>query len=154
MKKGPKKYKLENDPENISKMIVSDYQEIYEIPQKTSRKETLTKNFYYSDFKKIADKSPFTLGEWADLLYTSERTLHRYAKCGSDFNGLQIERILLLEKLINAGNRFFGKENFKQWLSFRPFSLNGERVRDHLFTAEEIQNIIDLIGRIQHGIPA
>jgi uncharacterized protein (DUF2384 family) len=88
------------------------------------------------------------------LLSTSERTLHRYAKDGADFNGLQIERILLLEKMIDVGNKFFGKENFKHWLSDRPFSFNGRMVKENLSTHGGIQETIDLIQRLQHGIPA
>jgi len=36
--------------------------------------------FTYKRFQKIADKVPFTLKEWADILHLSERTLQRYAK--------------------------------------------------------------------------
>lgn len=60
-------------------------------------------DFRYSSFKAILDKSPFTIGEWAQLLYMSERTLHRYAKDQAAFNGLQIERILVLEEFIDEG---------------------------------------------------
>lgn len=151
MKRSIKKYSTDEE-EQLN--IVSDYEEVYLVPRKTIKKEVLVKDFTYPHFKKIADKGPFTLSEWADLLYMSERTLHRYAKDGSDFNGLQIERILLLEKLIDSGNEFFGQENFKEWLSYKPFSLNGQKVRDSLFTYEGIQSSIDLIERIQQGIPA
>ncbi|ULT41478.1 DUF2384 domain-containing protein [Niabella defluvii] len=88
------------------------------------------------------------------MLFISERTLHRYAKDDGGFNGLQIERILLLEVLIDIGNETFGQEGFKSWLQSRPFSLNGEIVKSKLTTHNGIQEVIDTLGRIQHGISA
>ena len=111
-------------------------------------------DFSYEHFNTVVKKSPFTLSEWADLLHISERTLQRYAKDNASFNGLQIERILLLEHLIDAGNDMFGEEGFKSWLDYKPFSLNGEPVRAFMGTHAGIQMIIDLLGRMAHGIPA
>lgn len=134
--------------------IVSDYETIYETAPKSSKKEVAIEDFTYRHFQKIADKAPFTLNEWAELLYISERSLHRYAKDGSGFNGLQIERILLLETLIDVGNALFGKEGFRQWVQSRPFSLNRALVMEHLTTHAGIQGVIDLLQRLEHGIPA
>ena len=152
--KSKKHIKNYSKDEEAQPMMVSDYEEVYEVPSRVSGKETAMKNFEYEEFRKIVERGPFTLGDWAALLYMSERTLHRYAKDGADFNGLQIERIRLLEKLIDTGNEFFGGENFRAWLAYRPFSFNGEKVREKLNTHDGIQQTIDLIQRLQHGIPA
>ncbi|MBZ4188213.1 hypothetical protein [Niabella beijingensis] len=151
MKKSTKKYPTAAD---APLPMVSDFEAIYEVRQKSSKKEPAVKDFTYARFKKIADKSPFTLNDWADLLYISERSLHRYAKDGSGFNGLQIERILLLEMLIDIGNDFFGKEGFRQWLDSRPFSLNGALVKEQLTTHAGIEEVIALLHRLEHGISA
>lgn len=108
----------------------------------------------YSSFKPILDKSPFTIAEWALLLYVSERTLHRYAKEDLSFNGLQTERILLIEELIDTGLDLFGKEGLKEWVHSSPFSLGGIKVFDQLFTHQGIQATIDILHRIQHGVSA
>ena len=50
------------------------------------------KDFTYNEFKKIADKSPFTKAEWAALLHVSERTLQRYAKDNCSFAPINAER--------------------------------------------------------------
>ncbi|ANH82254.1 hypothetical protein A8C56_15935 [Niabella ginsenosidivorans] len=134
--------------------MVSDFEAIYEIRREVSKRAPDVKDFTFTKFKKIADKSPFTLNEWADLLYINERTLHRYAKDGSGFNGLQIERILLLETLIDIGNDFFGKEGFRQWINSRPFSLNGASVKEQLTTHTGIEDVIALLHRLEHGISA
>ncbi|MCH5598165.1 hypothetical protein [Niabella ginsengisoli] len=148
MKKSIKKY-----IPNISNML-EEPAVVYHITPKYSKAETLVKDFTYKYFKKILNKGAFTLGEWADMLFMSERTLHRYAKDDGGFNGLQIERILLLEILIDMGNEMFGKEGFKTWLQSKPFSLNGDIAKNKLNTHNGIQEIIDTLGRIQHGISA
>lgn len=149
MKKSTKKYIPE-----IKEGMISEPNNIYQMTPNSNKIQVLVKNFTYKDFKKILEKGPFTMGEWADLLFISERTLHRYAKEDSGFNGLQIERILLLETLIDMGNDLFGKEGFKIWLQSKPFSLHGNVVKDELNTHHGIQDVIDLLGRLQHGISA
>lgn len=149
MKKTSKKY----FPETIQN-LVSEPAVIYQINEKVQKKEILLKEFTYNRFKTIVQKGPFTLNEWADLLFMSERTLHRYAKDNGGFNGLQIERILLLETLIDSGNDMFGKEGFKTWLQSKPFSLNKNIPHNQLSTHDGIQGIIDVLGKIQHGISA
>lgn len=149
MKKSVKKY-----IPNISTSRLEEPGAVYHIMPKPSQVATLVKDFTYKDFKKILTKGAFTLAEWADMLFMSERTLHRYAKDDGGFNGLQIERILLLEALIDIGNEMFGQEGFKSWLQSKPFSLNGEVVKNKLNTHNGIQEVIDILGRIQHGISA
>ncbi len=149
MKKNVKKY-----TPNISASQAEEPAAVYHIIPRYGRGEILVKDFTYKDFKKILNKGPFTLGEWSDMLFMSERTLHRYAKDDGGFNGLQIERILLLEILIDAGNDMFGREGFKNWLQSKPFSLNGAMVKNKLNTHNGIQEVIDTLGKMQHGISA
>lgn len=148
------KNKLKKYKPGITKDIVSEPASIYHIGHKVQKKEVLVKDFIYNDFKKVLDKGPFTMADWADMLFISERSLHRYAKQDGSFNGLQIERILLLEALIDVGNDMFGNDGFKTWLQSRPFSLGGVIVKDTLNTHHGIQDAIDILGRIQHGISA
>ncbi len=152
MKKKPTKNYVSSD--ETTHLVKENSASIYIPLKKTSPKQLITKEFLYSDFKKIADKAPFTIGEWADILHISERTLHRYAKDNSEFNGMQVERILHIEKLIKMGNELFGKEGFKNWLGFKPFSLQTHKPIEQLTSYQGIQDIIDLLGRMQHGIPA
>lgn len=109
--------------------------------------------FSQKQFQAIVNKSPFSQAQWADLLFLSERTLQRYAKSNTEFSGLHRERILQLEKLIDFGNSYFA-ENFNEWLFSFPFSLQGKRPFDYLFTYEGIKKVHLLIGRMQHGLIA
>src|ERR1700754_2938704 len=82
------------------------------------------KDFTYNEFKKIADKTPFTQTEWAAILHVSERTLQRYAKNNGSFAPINAERAVQIEKVIKEGKTTFGKvENFYSWLKNNPYML-------------------------------
>jgi putative toxin-antitoxin system antitoxin component (TIGR02293 family) len=126
----------------------------YKAAPKALVNKVITKDFLFSDFKKISDRAPFTVADWAGILHISERTLHRYAQENAAFSGMQIERILIMEKLIVIGTQMFGKEGFKKWLKFKPFSLQFQTPISLLKTYEGIQQVIQLLSRMQHGIIA
>ncbi len=111
------------------------------------------KDFSYSEFKKIASKSPFTQAEWAAILHLSERTLQRYAKNNGTFATMNAERALQIGKVLEEGKITFGKtENFYEWLKRNPYMLEGNLSFESLTTAEGIQMVLTQLGRIQHGI--
>jgi putative toxin-antitoxin system antitoxin component (TIGR02293 family) len=113
------------------------------------------KDFTYSEFKKIADKTPFTQAEWASILHVSERTLQRYAKNNGSFAPINAERALQIAEVINEGKITFGKtELFYQWLKRKPLMLEGPLSFESLTTAHGIQMVLTQLGRIQHGILA
>jgi putative toxin-antitoxin system antitoxin component (TIGR02293 family) len=111
------------------------------------------KDFSYSEFKKIADKAPFTQAEWAAILHLSERTLQRYAKNNGTFAPMNAERALQIAKVLEEGKITFGKaDNFYTWLKRSPYMLEGNLSFESLTTAEGIQMVLTQLGRIQHGI--
>jgi putative toxin-antitoxin system antitoxin component (TIGR02293 family) len=113
------------------------------------------KDFTYSEFKKIADKTPFTQAEWAAILHVSERTLQRYSKNNGSFAPINAERAVQIEKVIKEGKATFGKvENFYNWLKGNPYMLEGNLSFASLTTYEGIQKVLTQLGRIQHGILA
>src|SRR5450432_4386530 len=66
------------------------------------------KDFNYSEFKKIADKTPFTQVEWAAMLHVSERTLQRYAKNNGSFAPINAERFVQINYVLTRGKKVFG----------------------------------------------
>lgn len=111
------------------------------------------KEFTFNEFKKIADKTPFTQAEWASILHVSERTLQRYAKNNGSFAPINAERALQIEKVIQAGKVAFGKvENFYNWLKGNPYMLEGNLSFNSLTSYEGIQKVLTQLGRIQHGL--
>lgn len=111
------------------------------------------KDFTYSEFKKIADKAPFTQAEWAVMLHISERTLQRYAKDNSKFATMNAERALQIDKVLKEGKITFGKvENFYNWLKRNPYMLEGNLSFDSLTSYGGIEKVLTQLGRIQHGL--
>jgi putative toxin-antitoxin system antitoxin component (TIGR02293 family) len=144
-----KKEKITNyKPGNITSKLEEPmpvYRSIKVLPQ--------VKDFTYSEFKKIADKSPFTQSEWASILHVSERTLQRYAKNNGSFAPINAERALQIDKVLKEGKTTFGKvENFYNWLKRNPYMLEGNLSFSSLTSYEGIQKVLTQLGRIQHGL--
>jgi putative toxin-antitoxin system antitoxin component (TIGR02293 family) len=139
-------YKSNNATSKLEEPM-PDYRSVKVLPQ--------VKDFTYTEFKKIADKSPFTQSEWAAILHVSERTLQRYAKSNGSFAPINAERALQIDKVLKEGKTTFGKvENFYNWLKRNPYMLEGNLSFNSLTSYEGIQKVLTQLGRIQHGILA
>lgn len=111
------------------------------------------KDFTYNEFRKIADKTPFTQAEWAAMLHLSERTLQRYAKNNSHFAPINAERALQIDRVLKEGKTAFGKiENFYNWIKREPPMLEGNLSFESLTSFDGIQKVLTQLGRIQHGL--
>jgi putative toxin-antitoxin system antitoxin component (TIGR02293 family) len=111
------------------------------------------KDFTYAEFKKIADKAPFTQSEWASILHVSERTLQRYAKNNGHFAPINAERALQIDKVLKEAKAAFGKiENFYQWIKRNPYMLEGNLSFNSLTSYNGIEKVLTQLGRIQHGL--
>ena len=144
-----KKDKITNYKPNTSTYKIEEpmaaYRSVKAIPQ--------VKEFTFNEFKKIADKAPFTQAEWASLLHVSERTLQRYAKNNGSFAPINAERALQIEKVLKEGEFTFGKiENFYNWLKRNPYMLGGNLSLETLTTANGIERVLTQLHRIQHGL--
>ncbi len=143
-KKKPTVYKPNDEVSKVEEPVAY-YQSAKVIPS--------LKDFTYNDFKKIADKSPFTQNEWAAILHISERTLQRYAKTNGVFATINAERALQIEKVLKEGKAAFGKiENFYTWLKRNPYMLEGNLSFNSLTTYDGIEKVLTQLGRIQHGL--
>ena len=120
---------------------------------KVATKIISLKEFTYQDFKKVADKVPFTQAEWSDILHISERTLQRYAKDNHLFAPINAERVLLINKVLQEAQITFGKsEKFYEWIKRNPYMMEGNLSIQSLSTYEGIQNVLTQLGRIQQGV--
>jgi putative toxin-antitoxin system antitoxin component (TIGR02293 family) len=111
------------------------------------------KIFDYKEFKKVADKIPFTQKEWSDILHISERTLQRYAKDNGVFSFSVVDRILQIDKVVKRGVEVFGsRDKFINWLKDNPYMLEGRLSLHSLASFEGINNVLTQLGRIEHGL--
>ncbi|MBC7535944.1 MAG: hypothetical protein H7258_09655 [Ferruginibacter sp.] len=124
---------------------VAPYKSVKFIPQ--------LKDFTYTEFKKIADNTPFTQAEWAAILHLSERTLQRYAKSNSSFAAINAERAFQIEKVLKEGKLAFGTaQNFYNWLKRNPSMLEADLSLQSLTSLDGIEKVLTQLGRIQHGL--
>ncbi len=111
------------------------------------------KEFTYKEFKKIADKVPFTQVEWASILHVSERTLQRYAKGNGSFAPINAERAMQIAHVIKEGMVTFGDANlFYSWIKRKPYMLGGNLSFESLTTNQGIERVLTQLGRIQQGL--
>ena len=141
----PKKYKTGNDNAGMVNDSLPTYRSVKVLPT--------VQDFPYKKFEKIANKVPFTQKEWASILHLSEKTLQRYAKDNKSFEGIYVDRILKMQELIEMGlDTFSDPEAFYRWLKRDKPILDILLNFSGLLTGDGIQEHINAIGRMQHGI--
>ena len=123
------------------------YRSIKSLPQ--------VKEFNYNEFKKVAEKTPFTQAEWAAMLHISERTLQRYAKNNGSFASINTERFHQINTILAKGKKLFGSmQAFYEWINANPPSLEGDLSFASLTSFDGLQKVGTQLGRIEHGILA
>ncbi len=144
-KKISKKYKAEDtNPSSVDEPIAM-YRSVKILPS--------VKDFSYNKFEKIAGRVPFTQKEWASILHLSEKTLQRYSKDNKSFEGIYVDRILKMQELIDMGlDTFTSPEAFYRWLKRDKPMLGILLTFSDLLSGDGIQEHINAIGRMQHGI--
>lgn len=140
-----KKYiQLENSTPKLEEPMIT-YQSVMKIPS--------VEEFTYKKFQKIANKVPFTQKEWASILHLSERTLQRYAKGNSSFEGIYVDRILQIEQLINLGlETFKTAQDLYNWLKKDKYVFGQLLNFSSLESTHGIIEVTNEIGRILHGV--
>jgi putative toxin-antitoxin system antitoxin component (TIGR02293 family) len=117
------------------------------------KKQLAVADYTYKKLKKITELVPFTQADWANMLHLSERTLQRYAKNNSSFEGIYTDRILLLQDMINLGlETFTDADAFYRWLKKDKLVLGQTLNFQSLYSDRGIQEIIDQLSRIQYGV--
>lgn len=144
-KSSPKPYSTET--------VISKVEEPYVAMTRISRLPAALADFDYKKFIKITEKIPFSLSEWANILHLSERTLQRYAKDNKYFEGIYVDRILQIEKMIDLGLQVFeDADALYNWLT-KPKDVLGERIDfESLYHTDGIYQIANQLGRIQQGV--
>jgi putative toxin-antitoxin system antitoxin component (TIGR02293 family) len=144
-KKKPGTYKTNEQLSKAEEPLSPAYRSVKAIP--------LVKDFTYSEFKKIADKIPFTQAEWAAILHVSERTLQRYAKNNGVFAPINAERAMQVAQVLQRAKEVFGDTaKFYHWIKRNPYMLEGNLSMQSLSTHDGINKVLTQLGRIEHGL--
>jgi hypothetical protein len=144
-----KKKKLVKDrPEDFESKVeepLAVYGNVHTLP--------VTDGFSYKKFEKIAALAPFTQREWGAILHLSEKTLQRYARDNSFFEGIYVDRILHIGELIDLGKETFtDMDAFYRWLKREKNILGIKLGFSALTSTKGIQLLMEEMGRIQEGI--
>ena len=76
------------------------------------------------DWEPASVNTPFSEGDWAELLDISTKSLQRYKQDSRQFKPLQSEKIIEMAEVTNVGVETFGDlEKFKLWLDTPNFPL-------------------------------
>lgn len=107
----------------------------------------------YSLFNLIKNVTPFSEGDWANLLDISAKSLHRYKQTSKQFKPLQSEKIIEMAEVTNVGKEVFGDlEKFKLWLNTPNFALGNVKPVELLRDSYGKEMVIGELNRIEHGI--
>src|SRR6478736_8544067 len=114
------------------------------IPYTPVKKQVMVADYTYKKLKKITELVPFTQKEWANMLHLSERTLQRYAKDNTSFEGIYVDRILHLEQMIHMGLETFIKADaFYNWLKREKHVLGNLINFESLYSTQGINDITE-----------
>lgn len=88
----------------------------------------------------------------AKLLPVTERTLQRRA-ANSLLNSTTSQQAILIGQLITRGIEIFGKrEMFQQWVRQPNLALGGHSPLDLMDTTIGVQLVMEVLGRLEHGV--
>lgn len=115
----------------------------------------LHKGFSYSVYDKLAALSGLDKKELARAAVIKPATLRRRARAGK-FNQDESDRLYRFARLLKAATDLFegDKEEARAWLTEPVYGLDGRKPVDMLATSAETEFMLDLIGRLEHGVCA
>jgi uncharacterized protein (DUF2384 family) len=110
-------------------------------------------SFSMQKFKQLEEVLGFSQAEWAEILHFSLRTLQRYLKDGSDFEGLQAELLHQIKRLTDAGLlQFSSSEGFVRWLRTEKVIMDKHLDFSSLKTNTGVRMLRDELGRMAEGV--
>ena len=100
----------------------------------------------------LADYLHLSIGQIAQLLSVSERTIQRYG-AGEHFSRVVSEQILHIAEVAAKGAEVFGdKENFLAWLNQPSIALANEAPVNLLKSRFGADMVLEELGRMEHGV--
>ena len=107
----------------------------------------------FTVYKKLVAASGLEHKELARYVAIPPATLQRRAKAGQ-FNVDESDRLYRFAEVLNAASELFEGDNerARQWLLNPVRGLGGRRPLEMIATSAETEAVLDLIGRLEHGV--
>lgn len=111
--------------------------------------------FPYEVLENFRESVGLSAGEVADLVQINPRTLSRRKREGR-LHADESDRVLRLSRVYGRALGLFGGDlgRARRWLSTPKVALGGETPLDYSRVDVGAQEVVDLIGRIEHGVPS
>ncbi|KKO45300.1 antitoxin [Arsukibacterium ikkense] len=115
--------------------------------------QALHNGFSYSVFDKLATLSTLDKKQLAAVCQLAPATLARRAKTGK-FTQDESDRLHRFTTVLVAANALFNDDMAatKRWLTEPVYGLGDKAPLEMLATSAETQAVLDLIGRLEHGV--
>lgn len=115
--------------------------------------EAVAKGFKYSVFGNLAAVSGLGKGEFTTVIRVAPATLRRRSKAGR-FTSEESDRIYRFAQVFATAEQLFegDRDEARHWLTHPVKGLGGRRPIDMVGTSAETQAVLDLIGRLEHGV--
>lgn len=105
-----------------------------------------------SSLHEFAERTGISNAEMASILQLNISELSE-RKENELLTQYQTEKVLLIARLYNEGEHFFGDTaGFNKWMNSRVPAFGGKKPKEYLDTISGIQLVSQEIGRIQHGV--
>jgi putative toxin-antitoxin system antitoxin component (TIGR02293 family) len=111
--------------------------------------------FPYEVVENFRENVGLSAAEVADLVGINPRTLSRRKREGR-LHADESDRVLRLSRVYGRALGLFGGnlDRSSRWLSTPKVALGGETPLDYSRVDVGAQEVVDLIGRIEHGVPS
>lgn len=115
--------------------------------------DTLREGMSFNIYKKLVAASGLEHKALARYVGIPPATLQRRAKAGK-FNVDESDRLYRFAEVFNAATELFEGDNerARQWLLNPVRGLGSRRPVEMIVTSAETEAILDLIGRLEHGV--
>ncbi len=114
---------------------------------------TQARAFSINQFNTLNAILGFSQQEWAQILHISLRTLQRYLKDSSEFEGLHAELLHHLQRLTDLGLKLFEtKAGFVQWIRVDKSIMDYTIGFDALKSITGIRLLRQELGRMAEGV--
>jgi putative toxin-antitoxin system antitoxin component (TIGR02293 family) len=128
---------------NVPRKIIESRMDLIELGDKGVTKDALVHLARYLDI---------SLGQMAELLSITERTIQRYTMEKS-FNRILSEQILQIAEVAARGTEVFGdKDKFLLWLKQPNRALGNKTPINLLGSRFGAEMILDELGRMEYGV--